>query len=104
MARMKDVIKDLNKVPRCALCGSRSADGVWMGRKTMGVCLPCAVEVLPKLIADGVMNRLCVGRDDAEHLVHEQWRIVRANFYEAAFRNSCRLMREWEDSHAGRLN
>ena len=44
---------------RCHLCGARVASGVWYGeRRTLQVCQPCALGVLPSLIADAVVGHV----------------------------------------------
>jgi len=40
----------------CQICG-KEPDAVWTGQKEVVICLNCALNVLPKLIADAVANR-----------------------------------------------
>lgn len=104
MARWKEANSILDKRPRCSFCGTRSADAVWVGKRTIGVCLQCAVSDLPGLIADAIAERLNPQRDDVQDVVDRRWQIIRANFYEAMHRNDSRLLSEWQKSHAGGLS
>lgn len=101
MARAKDVIHDLSEVPQCVFCGGRSTDAIWIGEQTVGVCLQCAGEVLPMLIADAVASRTNPQHDDLEDVVDQHWQIVRANFYKAVHHNDCQLLREWQEAQRG---
>lgn len=74
---------------RCTFCGD-AADGYWCGEEMVKACSSCAVNVLPKLIADTVglppagqrTNAHCAALGILDH--------VRGVFWEAM---SCRLAR-----------
>ena len=104
MARAKDVVQDLRKLPRCVFCGGRSADAVWIGKRIVGVCLQCGIEIMPRLIADAIGNRMNAQRDDPEDLTERHWQVIRANFSEAVHHNVCKLLREWQETNAGGIS
>lgn len=43
-------------VGRCSFCGERHATAFWQDWRTVSCCRRCAVEVLPKLMADAVVG------------------------------------------------
>lgn len=43
--------------PSCQLCDKNPSDAMWMAGHDLWICSECAVETLPKLIADAVLNR-----------------------------------------------
>ena len=49
MSVVKDDIK-------CSICGKERATGHWMGKIDIYSCHFCAIEVLPKLIADATLG------------------------------------------------
>lgn len=40
----------------CMICGDCQGDGLWSGNTDVIVCSKCAVEILPKLIADSIYH------------------------------------------------
>ena len=45
------------KAPQvCSICGERKPAGFWAGRVDIWACKFCALEVLPKLMADCVVH------------------------------------------------
>jgi hypothetical protein len=40
----------------CSVCGTADWDSCWMGITTVAVCRRCALEVLPRLIADAIFE------------------------------------------------
>ncbi len=103
MARMKDAER-LSEQPVCIFCRGRSADAVWIGKQTVGVCQPCAIDILPKLIGDAVCNRVNADREGLQDVAERHWTAAKGNFFESIFRNACRILDEWQQGHAGRLN
>ncbi|EIO4097950.1 hypothetical protein HYO33_23565 [Vibrio parahaemolyticus] len=41
---------------KCSFCGERKPNGIWMGNDSVFCCKPCAIEVLPQLLADAVLD------------------------------------------------
>jgi hypothetical protein len=72
----------------CCVCG-RPANAVWTAGPSILICCVCAVDVLPKLIADavaggGVMNTVAFRHIEGEMLLN-YWRAV-ANAMEVRHR------------------
>lgn len=63
----------------CVFCGKR-ADAVWWGNGYTRVCKQCAVDILPRLIADAMVNG--DGTEYGEIL--EIFQALKAPFLEAA--------------------
>jgi len=101
MARAKDVAQSLSKLPRCIFCGARSADAVWIGHRTVGVCLQCATEVLPALSADAVLNRINAQRDDPQKAIAEGVCACERQFYRVVGVHLCRILAEWREAQPG---
>src|SRR5262245_33803948 len=69
----------------CFGCGLEQATGFWLGdEKDASVCTECAVEILPKLIADALVAQL--GRDGQDAIPHLRRNLdrIHARFWEAA--------------------
>lgn len=43
----------------CFICGGEP-DAFWVGHTTTFICSTCAVDVLPKLTSDAIMNKLTI--------------------------------------------
>jgi len=58
MATVKEFCRHAGLCPedvRCSVCGEPGA-AIWVGEEDIVVCRRCAFEVLPKLMADAVLN------------------------------------------------
>lgn len=66
----------------CCVCGEQPA-AYWRGERVVAVCATCAVEVLPKLIADAVVGPTC-GHKTVIARLREAERRAKAAFWEAA--------------------
>ncbi len=40
----------------CSICGRRRATAWWRGQTILSICRPCALDVLPKLLADALVG------------------------------------------------
>jgi hypothetical protein len=69
-------------VQRCCLCGEPPS-AYWRGEVVIAVCSRCAVEVLPKLIADAIVGPHCGHKTVIPRLV-EAGRRAAAAFWKAA--------------------
>lgn len=63
---------------RCAVCGDPDWRAMWAGHVVLCVCRRCAIEVLPRLIADAVWQSN-MRPADADH----SWQQARAEFWRA---------------------
>src|ERR1700681_4868550 len=50
---------------RCAICGDADWRATWRGHQEVLICWRCAVEVLPRLIADATFRPLMTPADGA---------------------------------------
>jgi len=77
---------------KCIICGSPAA-AVWVGEETVAVCKRCALEILPKLIADAVLNSL----GDIDRFIsslEETQAVFNTNFYRACLMGLWRRVRD----------
>jgi hypothetical protein len=103
MTRVKDLPEEA--VPRrCALCGRRSPDAVWLEGRKVGVCQSCAIEIFPKLMADAIGNRLSGDREEREKAIADHLAAFERHFWKAVSGNLCRVLREWQQAHPGEVN
>jgi hypothetical protein len=60
----------------CCICGGQSV-ACWAGKQMLEVCYHCAVNVLPKLIADAVVGKdsvdVRVPKSRAEEVLANYW-------------------------------
>lgn len=40
----------------CSFCGEREPSGIWMGEKVIFCCKFCAINYLPQLMADAIVD------------------------------------------------
>lgn len=104
MARARDVIADLSKVPRCAFCGGRSPDAIWLGHKTVGVCVDCSRTVLPKPQAHALANRMPPQRDTLERVISDYLDRIELEFRRTMEHNISRVFEELREAHLGGVN
>lgn len=71
-----------DRIRTCAVCGG-DWSGLWIGATELHVCAGCALDVLPRLIADAVWRPALDARD-ADALVQK----VRAEFWRAMTLNA----------------
>jgi hypothetical protein len=63
---------------RCAVCGDTNWRAVWRGHLELCICWRCAVEVLPRLIADATWRSHMTPADAAAI-----WTEARAEYWRA---------------------
>ena len=65
----------------CSICGRRRATAWWRGTKILSICRPCALDVLPKLLADALVGEGAVSetglRADAANVLRTFWTAAR---------------------------
>jgi len=64
---------DLSHVESCCLCGKKST-AYWRGEKWIGICRWCAIDDLPKLMADAVVGGGAKIGADLHHACGQFWR------------------------------
>lgn len=78
---------------QCSFCGDSALTGFWSGHAKVGCCGHCAVEVLPKLIADSLFH--LPKRPDVDKVLDR----ILVNFWQAvAFRLSRAFAKERDKS------
>ena len=69
----------------CAVCGGGEWSALWVGATELHVCAACALEVLPRLIADAIWHQSLTPAD-VETIVGK----VRGEFWRAVAINALR--------------
>ena len=84
--------KDFNVPPVCSFCGGDSPQSFWHGGENVRTCRSCAIDILPKLLADSiVLDRKSPALEGSVDLFFEK---VKANYYEACFKSLLRASDE----------
>lgn len=72
---------------RCTVCGERPASASWVcsgdGGMEFAVCVVCATNKLPQLIADAVFSSMQGARNDAADYSKKAFNDVSENYYRA---------------------
>jgi hypothetical protein len=84
----------------CSFCGQPYAAAWWLGHQPISVCRKCAIENLPRLLADAVAGENADGPNVASNL-HRAWEQAETRFWMAA---SCAISRAAERSKKCREN
>lgn len=86
MARLPIIVETdnaekVNMYPnaKCTICGSDHPSAMWRGDEDIFVCHRCAINILPRLMADALMAR----PGSYEQFLNEA-RTAKAAFYQAA--------------------
>ena len=66
----------------CSMCGKRKPDGFWGGPVDIWACKFCAVDILPKLMADSVVYGAPGGKPSWREIQKAMQQVER-NFYYA---------------------
>ena len=77
---------------KCFACGERKADAYWHGFEIeMSICRACAIDVLPKLIADAVAYHEidCLERTPSPNDLADALRTIQAEFWRAVALAAC---------------
>lgn len=54
--------RDLNDTKQdCSFCEENKADALWMGKIDVFLCMHCATEVIPQLMADAIVGGTSLG-------------------------------------------
>ena len=77
-------VDDMYAGKRCRLCGNDHPAAMWRGEMDIFVCTTCAIDVLPRLIADAVVS----DHADFTSVLEDKNRIDKA-FWEAV---ACRAL------------
>jgi hypothetical protein len=67
----------------CSFCGEPTASGWWRGHQSISLCRRCAIEDLPRLLADAIAGE----RADAPNVVgnlQRAWEQAESRFWQAA--------------------
>ena len=67
----------------CSFCGSEAVTAGWSGALNVFTCHHCAVETLPKLMADAVVED--TDADKLNDIVEHELRNIKKRFKKAAF-------------------
>ena len=86
------IAKDFDIPVTCSFCGNDSPQSFWHGGENVRTCRGCAIEILPKLLADSiVLDRKSPALGDSIELFLER---VRANYYQACVKSLLRADNE----------
>jgi hypothetical protein len=66
----------------CSFCGEPNATGWWMGHQIIAVCHGCALDAVPKLMADALVDEYGHKRPIAT--LRQLQQVAEKNFWEAA--------------------
>ena len=84
--------EDFDIPGKCSFCGSDSPQSFWRGGENVRTCRGCAVDILPKLLADSiVLDRKSPALENSVDLFFEK---AKANYYEACFKSLLRADNE----------
>ena len=61
---------DHDEKGKCFACGEKP-DAFWKGQETVNVCQSCAIEILPKLLADSVIANIPIRKIASEWLYRD---------------------------------
>ncbi len=86
------IAKQFNIPQACSFCGSDCPQSFWHGGENVRTCRGCAIDILPKLLADSiVLDRKSPALESSVELFFEK---VKANYYEACFKGLLRAGNE----------
>lgn len=80
---------NLFKDSKCGICGNSKAVAGWMGQDLLAVCRGCAIEVLPKLLADAV-----VGKHSDNSTAISAWKSAEKHYWYAVANRFCHEAKE----------
>ena len=86
------IAKDFDIPEKCSFCGNDSPQSFWHGGENVRTCRGCAIDILPKLLADSIVG----DRRSPTLLVSVElfFEKAKANYYEACFKGLLRADNE----------
>ncbi len=89
--------KGFENIGKCFVCGNKP-DAFWVGHAEVFVCRECAINVLPKLIADALTNDLTL-RQLGNDFVFSKWKREKDISISFARGIECAILRKIKKEH-----